>query len=266
MIDIREIKYKIETLNPLILNLTNLVTMDFIANTLLALGASPIMSNNKIDALELVQISHAININIGTLDHDFLELTLSIAKANNKQKPMILDPVGIGASSIRAQAVSMLLPYCTILRGNASEINTIHNSSIYKPKGVDTCITSEIALNNALNISQKQNITVAISGEIDYIVYNQLYQSCPFGNFLMPKITGMGCVLSSVIAVFNSVESNPFKATFLAHLYYNLCGELAYAKQNSLGYFKNNFIDMIYQPDYDYIQNKINSLELPRDI
>ena len=264
MIDIREVKHQIEELNPLILNITNLVTMDFMANTLLALGASPVMSNDTSDALDLLQISKAININIGTLDDNFLELVLTVAKTNNKIKPLILDPVGVGASMIRSQASTTLLPHCTILRGNASEINAIHNNS--KPKGVDACIPSESALDNGLLLSQQENIIVAISGETDYIIANKLYNPCPFGNFLMPKITGMGCVLSSVIAVFNCVETDPFKATLLAHLYYSLCGELAYKKQNSLGYFKNHFIDMIYQPDYDYIQNKINSLELPRNI
>ncbi|MGL5955461.1 MAG: hydroxyethylthiazole kinase [Brevinema sp.] len=259
MIDIKALKQEIEKTNPLILNISNLVTMDFIANTLLALGASPIMSNDREDALELYDISNAITINIGTLNQDFIQMALAVAHKNNKQKPLVLDPVGTGSSTLRSQTNTELLPYCTILRGNAGEIIALQHSS-FKPKGVDSSIDSGDALDDARLLSQQYHIPIAISGAIDYIVFHSSQYLCPFGHSLMSKITGMGCVLTSVIAAFNCVLEDPVKATHSALLFYGLCGELTYQKDPSLAFFKNYFIDTIHSPDYNYIQQKINTL------
>lgn len=264
MIDIREYKNKIENKKPLILNVTNYVTMDFIANTLLALGASPLMSEESSDASELLNITDAIAINIGTVHSNFVQTALSIAEKNTKTKPLILDPVGIGASQIRTQTAQKLLPLCTVLRGNGSEVLALHNTS-HIPKGVDSTIDSLNALSVAQTISKEQNIPISISGAIDYIVLNNSFYQCPYGSILMPRITGMGCALTAVIATFNTIEDDPFLATTIATAFYGICGELAEKRsQNSLGSFKNHFIDLIYQPDYDYIQQKINSLQLEK--
>ncbi len=259
MTDIKGIKQQIEFSSPLILNLTNLVTMDFMANTLLALGASPIMSNDKDDALELYNISSAININIGTLNKDFMKMAMEVAEKNDKQKPLVLDPVGTGASKPRSEASAELLPYCTILRGNASEITALQLSS-FKTKGVDATTSSNTAVEHAIALSKQYHIPVAISGEIDYTIFNNIQHQCPFGSALMPKITGMGCVLTSVIAAFSAVLDDPVKATHSALMFYSLCGELAYRKDPTLAFFKNYFIEMIHSPDYDYIQNKLKDL------
>ncbi len=259
MKNLKDIKQQIESTSPLVLNLTNLVTMDFMANTLLALGASPIMSNDKEDALELYNISNVININIGTLNIEFMDMAMAVAQKNNKQKPLILDPVGTGASTPRSKASAELLPYCTVLRGNASEITALQLSS-FKTKGVDATTSSNTAIEHAVALSSQYKIPVAISGEIDYTIFDNLQHQCPFGSNLMPKITGMGCVLTSVIAAFNAVIDDPTEATHSAILFYGLCGELAYKKDPSLAFFKNHFIDMIHSPDYDYIQNKIKNL------
>ncbi|MGL4677438.1 MAG: hydroxyethylthiazole kinase [Brevinema sp.] len=259
MIDIKEIKQQIEKINPLILNLSNLVTMDFMANTLLALGASPIMSNDTNDALELYSISDAININIGTLNQDFLTMALAVATKNNKQKPLILDPVGAGSSTIRSQASTDLLPHCTILKGNAGEITALQQSS-FQSRGVDSTVDSEDILHHAKALSQQYQIPIVISGAIDYTIFQAYQYQCPFGHKIMSKITGMGCVLTSVIAAFNCAIKDPAYASYTALLFYGLCGELAYQKDPSLAFFQNHFIDIIFSPDYNYIQQKINTL------
>ena len=261
-IDIREFKNRIEEKSPLILNLTNYVTMNFMANALLALGASPLMCEDVEDAKDLLNIVDGININIGTLHPRFLNTALVLAKENNKQKPLILDPVGTGASAIRTKSTQELLPYATVLRANASEILATHNSS-HIPKGVDSTIESHNALSPAQALSNHYHIPISISGAIDYTVYQEQYISSDFGSLLMPKITGMGCTLTSVITAFNAVEEDSFLATKVASIFYSLCGELVARKhKESLGFFQNYFIDMLHKPDYDYIQEKFDSLPL----
>lgn len=258
MIDIREYKNRIDSINPLILNLSNFVTMEFMANTLLAIGASPIMSVDTDDALDLLNLVDAININIGTLDHEFIQRINSIAVSNNKQKPLILDPVGSGASQIRTQTALDLLPYISILKGNASEILSLNNSFI-NSKGVDSLAHSSEATNTAIILAKKYQCISIISGIQDYILNSQKLQQLEFGHPYMGLTTGMGCVLSSIIAVFCAIEKDYFLASTSAVAYYSLCGELA-AQKSSLGSFKNYFIDTIHQPDFDYIQKKLNLL------
>jgi len=258
MIDIREYKQKIENKNPLILNLSNFVTMNFMANTLLALGASPIMSVNTDDALELLNLVDGININIGTLDHEFIQLINTIAITNNKQKPLVFDPVGSGASTIRTKTSLDILSYISVLKGNASEISSLEDSSI-KSKGVDSSINSNESIIAAQTLSKKYDFITIITGIEDYIINTLKVQKLLFGHPYMGKTTGMGCVLSSIITTFCTIEKDFYLASTIAISYYTLCGELA-AKKSNLGDFQNYFIEMIYQPDFDYIQQKLDSL------
>lgn len=261
MIDIKSIKQEIEHSAPLILNITNTVTMDFMANTLLALGASPIMSDDSSDALELCSISQAININIGTLNKHFIDIAKTIATKNDKKKPLILDPVGCGASSLRTETSRILLPYCTTLRGNASEIVAITSHKQLESKGVDSLLDNQNPLlSTAMElISKEYSIPVVTSGQQDIIYQNDHYYKSEFGTKLMTKVTGMGCVLTSVIAAFNTVISSPDLASHVGVMFYNLCGEIAIKKSTQPSSFKSYFIDTIFTPDYDYIQQKINS-------
>jgi hydroxyethylthiazole kinase len=114
---------KIKNERPLILNLTNYVTMDFMANCLLALGAAPIMSEDEREFEQLITIANAINLNLGTFNEKFIQQAAkAIYYAKSKNKPIVLDPVGAGASHIRTQTSLSFLTRCSIVRGNASEI------------------------------------------------------------------------------------------------------------------------------------------------
>jgi hydroxyethylthiazole kinase len=111
---------------PLILCLTNYVTMDFTANALLAMRAAPIMSESLAEIEELIDLSQALYINIGTINFEFMERVLFAAdKAHSKKIPVILDPVGAGASFIRTSSSKELLHLTDIIRGNASEIHAL---------------------------------------------------------------------------------------------------------------------------------------------
>lgn len=260
MIDIKALKTKIEETNPLILNLTNYVTMDFMANALLALGASPVMSVDLDDSLELLKYSNAININIGTLDKDFIYRSISIAKKNNKQKPLILDPVGAGASDIRTKTAQELLKYSSVIRGNSGEIQVLQGEESLM-KGVDSYASyNKEMISNSQHFARESQTIIAISGPYDLICNEKHSYYFSHGHEIMSKVTGMGCVLSAVTATFCAIEEDFFKASSAALMFYALCGELAYKKSHSLGFFKQYFLEELHNPNYDYIQEKINNI------
>lgn len=237
---------RIQQDKPLILCLTNYVTMDLMANSLLALGAAPIMSNCDDELEELIHISHALMINIGTLDHSFLkrcEKAVMIAK--NCQKPIILDPVGAGASQIRTQAAHQLMQHATILRGNASEIIALMDNK-HLTKGVESIAPTEQAKATAQQLALTLRCTVVVSGEIDFVTNGSENTDVYGGSALMPYVTGMGCTLSAVIAAFQAMIPDAFIAAQQAATYFKNCGAVAHQQTNYPGTFRTTFIDALY--------------------
>lgn len=196
---------KMRSTKPIILNLTNYVTMDFMANSLLALGCAPIMTICNEELEELIKISSSININIGTLDNSFIKrCNLAIDIAATYKKPIVLDPVGAGASLIRTKISSNAINSVAILKGNASEIMALagYNSNTL---GVESTKTTLEAKEAAIELAQQYGITTVISGPIDFITDGKKEAEISFGSPLMSLVTGMGCTLTAVIASFRSV-------------------------------------------------------------
>lgn len=236
---------------PLVLCLTNTVTMDFVANCLLALGAAPIMSQSEDEMEELISISHAVNINIGTLNTTFNDCVITAAAlATRYKKPMILDPVGVGASKIRTQLAKLLLPSCDIVRGNASEILALSGLS-HQTWGVESTERVSNAVIAAEKINHLHNCTVVISGEMDFITDGVRQEMLSYGCALMSQITGMGCALTAVIAAFRALNLDSFQAASLATAYFGLCGTIAATKTEQPASFRTYFIDALYACDVD---------------
>lgn len=236
----------IKTNKPIILCLTNVVTMDFMANSLLALGAAPIMSCDDRELEELISISNSVNINIGTLDAAFITRCQKAAEiAKRHHKPVILDPVGAGASLIRTQSARELMPFADIIRGNASEIMALLDTTI-ESAGVESTRSTFMAKESANTLACKLKNTIAVSGQEDYITDGSRHESLHFGSPIMPLITGMGCTLTAVIAAFRAVVSDSFEAAHLATAYFGLCGNDAEQKTTSPGAFRTAFIDALY--------------------
>lgn len=239
---------KIKSVNPVILNITNFVTMDFIANGLLALGASPIMSLAIEEIDDLVQLASCVVINIGTLNSSFLELANAACySANKAKKPIILDPVGVGATPYRTQSAKQLLTdhNIQIIRGNASEIAALVNHT-NTTKGVDSTMSTHEMQNEAIEVANLYNATVCVSGKTDLIVNANKKAFNHHGSHMMTYVTGMGCLLTAIIGAFHAVEQDSFLATHMAALYYSLCGEEAAKKASTPASFKHNFIDALY--------------------
>lgn len=241
---------------PLVLCLTNYVTMDFMANSLLALGAAPLMSESREEIEELVAISQAIYINIGTLNEVFMERARFAAQiANLLNKPLVLDPVGAGASKLRTAAAVELLPLANIIRGNASEIMALSGAQ-GTTKGVETADPVQKAIASAHALA-KNDKTIIISGPEDFITNGQQDKTLTFGSNLMPLVTGMGCTMTAVIAAFTACNPNHFQAAIDATAYYGLCGQQAQQKTFAPASFKQAFIDNLYQPDWDFFKNAV---------
>lgn len=251
MKNIKDVINNIKKTKPLILNLTNFVTMDFVANCLLSIGAAPIMCVYEDEMEELVNISSAIYINIGTLDDGFIKLVKkAITLSQQYNKPIVLDPVGCGATKIRTKIASDLAPQCKIIRGNASEIMALGNDS-FLTKGVDSVHRTEDATGVADNIAHHTDSTIIVSGATDYITNGIHTKQIEFGSPLMTNITGMGCCLTAVIAATLAITHKPFEAGIIGTQFFSLCGELVSQKHKKPGSFKSAFIDMLYNPDFN---------------
>jgi len=163
---------QVRNTSPLIHNITNYVVMNNTANALLAVGASPIMAHAKPEVEEMVTLSHALVINIGTLDEYWSEsMFMASKKADSIQKPWVLDPVGAGATSYRDTVLNQLLLFKpTVIRGNASEIIALAKTADVVTKGVDSTVISTEAIDAAKNLQAKSGAIICISGETDIII------------------------------------------------------------------------------------------------
>lgn len=249
---------KIRKLKPLILNLTNYVTMDFVANALLAIGAAPIMSEEKNELEELISISNSININIGTLNDAFIEKARhALIIAKKFKKPIVLDPVGCGATKIRTEVSKEFIQHVNVVRGNASEVISLDDDNKTRTLGVESQNTTQEAESSANSLIKKHNITIIVSGATDIITKKGYTRHLSFGSQLMECITGMGCALSSVTAAFCAVEADSFQASLLSSAFYSLCGEQAVQKASCPGSFKVAFLDALYNPDFNFFREKL---------
>lgn len=248
--DLEKALIQLRQLKPLVLCLTNYVTMDFMANCLLSLGAAPIMSHDTRELEELVRISHVVNLNIGTLDREFIERVYTAAQLAQKyKKPIILDPVGAGATHVRTASARDLMEHADIVRGNASEIMALLDN-INKTLGVESTHHVADAAQSASILASNHQCIVVVSGEHDIVTDGQKNERLTFGSPLMPLVTGMGCTLTAVIAAFRAVVPNSYEAATLATAYFSLCGSIAAKKADKPGSFRTLFIDELYAADF----------------
>ena len=241
---------KIEKTSPLIHNITNFVVMNSSANILLSIGASPVMAHCLEEVEEMVSMADALVLNIGTLQDDWVESMIRAAKAaDSKRVPIILDPVGSGATSLRTQAVKKIMDAAqiSVLRGNASEIFSLASAGI-RTRGVDSSlsVTDEI-IDAAKKLSTDMNCIIAISGAEDIITDGRRIFRVANGQPIMTKVTGIGCGLSAVTAAFCAVaDGEILTATAAAFGVYGLCGDLAIKISDKPGSFFVAFIDSLY--------------------
>jgi len=233
---------------PLIHNITNYVVMNYTANALLAMGASPVMAHAPNEVEEMVSFAGALVLNIGTLDNDWIDsMIMAGKKASSLKTPIILDPVGSGATSLRTDSTKKIIneTKISVIRGNASEILSLKNSDS-KTKGVDSIHSVEDASNTAKILAGELQTTLAITGPVDLITDGDRIVHVSNGHPLMACVTGTGCTASAIIGAFLSVDNDSFSATATALAFFGLAGEVAGEKAQAPGSFMIEMLDALY--------------------
>ncbi len=237
---IKEIVKNLKENPPLVHGITNYVTVNDCANILLAAGAAPIMADDSREVEEIASICNSLYINIGTLNARTIEVMILAGKtSNSKEHPVVLDPVGAGASSLRTTTTFELLDQVkfSVIRGNISEIKTVAQGQ-GTTKGVDADENDAISGDNleetiefAKKLSEKTDAIIGITGAIDIVADHKKAYIIRNGHPLMSKITGTGCMLTALIAAYcGSNVRHTLDATATAICAMGVCGERAYEK------------------------------------
>ncbi|KJS22580.1 MAG: hydroxyethylthiazole kinase [Clostridiaceae bacterium BRH_c20a] len=241
--DIRQIK-------PLVHHITNNVTINDCANITLCLGALPVMANSIDEVEEIVENADSLVLNMGTLSNEqYNAILLAGEKANQKNIPIVLDPVGVGATTSRTKKILELLEIIkpTVIKGNAAEISIL--SGQY---GVLKGIESQGIYNNIIPSAEKlansYNCIVAVTGQNDIITNGQRTFIIENGHWLMGKIIGTGCMAASVIGCFMATGIKTLEACTCALSAYGISAELASIRDDvrGPGSFKSALMDEAY--------------------
>jgi hydroxyethylthiazole kinase len=233
---------------PLIHNITNYVVMNTTANALLAIGASPVMAHAVEEVEEMSGLARALVVNIGTLSMPWIEAMIKAGKEANRRKvPVVLDPVGSGATQFRTITAQKLLLeiHPAIIRGNASEIQSLLRSGP-GTKGVDSRHLPDEVLDDARELSRAAGCVVSVSGPVDMIVEGNSVVRVANGHPMMSRVTGMGCTASAITGAFAAVNLSPFEATAYAMAVMGIAGEIAAERSAGPGSFQLNLLDALY--------------------
>lgn len=233
---------------PLIHNITNYVVMNVTANALLAAGALPVMAHAAEEVEDMVSMAGALVLNIGTLSPSWVEaMLLAGLRANEVGVPVILDPVGSGATAFRTETARRILMEIkvAVVRGNASEVISLKNSDS-TTKGVEAVHGVDEAVDTAVRLAEDLSATVVITGEEDLVTDGERVCRVGNGHPLMGRITGAGCTATALIGAFHAVDRDPVAASATALAFFGLAGEKAGRESPGPGTFQAALIDALY--------------------
>ena len=241
---------------PLVHNVTNLVVMNFNANLLLAAGASPVMVHAHEEVEEMAGLAGALVLNIGTLQPAWVEsMRLALLAARARATPVVLDPVGAGATAYRRRVVAALRAAGEpdILRGNASEIVSVAGESA-GARGVDSLLQADAALDAARRLSRDSGAVVCVSGEHDHVVdASGRHARLANGDPWMTRVTGVGCGASALVAALAAVQPDRWRATVAAMAYLGVAGEVAAQRTRAaaagIGRYQVELLDAVHLLD-----------------
>ena len=256
---------------PLIHNITNYVTVNDCANIVIACGASPIMADDQEEAAEIAAVCAGLNLNIGTLNSRTIASMLIAGKrANELNHPVVLDPVGAGASKLRPETAMQLLEEVkfSVIRGNISEIKTLASGS-GTTKGVDADVAAKVTEENldymiafAKAFAKKTGAVIAITGAIDIVADSNKAYCIRNGHPMMSSITGTGCQLSAMTAAFVTANpEHPLEAAAAAVSAMGLAGEIAHSSLTEMdgnSTYRNYIIDAIYNMTPEMLEKGAN--------
>jgi len=256
--------------NPLIHYITNYVTVNDCANITLAIGASPIMADDIREVKDIVSIASALVLNTGTLDKRTEESMIIAGKAaNSKNIPVIFDPAGAGASKLRSESAKFILDEIkiSIVRGNISEIRSLAGLDA-SVKGVDASgsdIQKSLAegCSVARSVSERFSCITAITGAADILSDGKSTFLLENGSRLLTRITGAGCMCTSLIGSFCAASEDQFAAAAGAILSMGIAGETAAenAGETGSGSFHAALINAVSQMNPSVIRERGNIRE-----
>ena len=223
---------------PLVHSITNLVVMNFNANALLAVGAAPVMAYAHEEVRDMVGIAQALVLNIGTLEPAWISaMQVALQAARARGIPVVLDPVGAGATPYRNAALAELIRAGApgILRGNASEIMSVAGLAA-ATRGVDSAASTADASDAAAALARQLGAVVCVSGADDLIVDAAGRRAVlSNGHPWMTRVTGVGCSASALVGAFAAVQPDPWRATVAAMAVLGVVGELAVERVQAAG-------------------------------
>jgi hydroxyethylthiazole kinase len=269
---IGEYLYSLRERRPLVHHITNYVTVNACANITLAIGASPVMADDINEVRDMVSLSSSLVKNIGTLNSRTVESMIAAGKrANELNIPVILDPVGAGATAYRTETARRIIDKIklAVIRGNLSEIKTLYGIETHT-KGVDATegISSSgdkliEAKNIAKDFANRINTVIAITGAVDIITDGKTVYSVENGHEIMSRVTGTGCMCTSLMGSYLGAGEDILTAALAGVVSMGIAGEIAYErlkKYEGTGSLIVNIIDAIYNLSEEIIieRGKIN--------
>ena len=246
--DLRELRER----KPLVHQITNYVVMNETANATLALGALPVMAHAREEVEEMVGLAGALVLNIGTLSDHWIEAMLLAAKAANARGvPVVLDPVGVGATRYRTETALRILEETdvAVLRGNAGEIaNTIGRTA--EVRGVESVGAGEAGADLARAAARELGLAVAVTGPVDYVSDGERVLAVANGDPLLATVSGTGCMATAVTGAFLAVRTDaPLEAATEALVAFGVAAEDAAKAAHGPGSFHVALYDALYNLD-----------------
>jgi hydroxyethylthiazole kinase len=246
-----EMMTRVRTRKPLIHHITNMVVMNMTANATLAIGALPVMAHAKDEVAEMVGAAGCLLLNIGTLTPETVEsMIIAGRRANELGVPVVFDPVGAGATTMRTAAAKRILDEVkvTIVRGNAGEIGVVAGKG-GEVKGVESMGAKGDVVEIGRALVAGRGATAAITGKRDVVTDGKRVGYVDNGDAMLTTITGTGCTSTTIVAAFAAVEPDPVLAATSALVCLGIAGEIAAAKSSGPGTFYAALLDALYSLD-----------------
>ena len=253
--DLRELRER----KPLIHQITNYVVMNETANATLALGALPVMAHAQEEVAEMASVAGALVLNIGTLSAPWIESMLLAAKAANEAgAPIVLDPVGAGATTLRTETAKRILDEAEIavVRGNAAEVATLAGRQA-EIRGVESIGATDSGAELARAAARTLGVVAAVTGPVDHVSDGERVIAVANGHELLGTVSGTGCMSTAVTGSFLAVRrEQPLEAAAEALVAFGVAGEDAAVGANGPGTFHAQLYDALYNLDPDTLDER----------
>jgi hydroxyethylthiazole kinase len=232
---------------PLVHNITNYVVMNETANAILALGALPVMAHAREEVAEMVGLAGALVLNIGTLSESWIDAMLVAGKAANAGSvPVVLDPVGVGATAYRTETARRLLDEIdvAVLRGNAGEVATLVGVEA-EVRGVESVGVGGDSAELAREAARALGVVASVTGPVDHVSDGERSAAVANGHALLGSITGTGCMSTAMTGCFLAAKDDPFEAAAEALVAFGVAGEDAAVGAKGPGSFHVGLYDAL---------------------